>query len=403
MKNELTTQTNDTNQFSLAPTDFNQLIQFSEIVSNSGLVPKDYIGKPGNVVVAVQMGVEIGLKPMQSLQNISVINGRPSLWGDALLALVKSSNVCEYIIENISSDGNSASCEVKRKGEPKAQTRHFTMSDATKAGLLGKDNWKKYPKRMLQLRARAWALRDVFPDVLAGMQVAEEMEDFAYTQEKQVTKAPKTLEQIGLSSIHKDGRLVVQGKTYGKTDLLKELGFTFSSKSNEWSMDLPIDAEDVIEVETTNTKQDTPPVKKAEDVETETIEPVEVPNIEYIDQLELYLEALGLEFKLEKVSNRTWLIITSDIPQNCKDSLKTIGFKNYATRGVSKNVTDLIPEEIKAEPIKEIVAQEAAVEEIIDEVPAQETVEAVHSVETNPFEETNAVQTQGSQFELPFN
>ncbi len=51
-------------QFDLAPQTFEQLMSFAELVANSGMVPKDYIGKPGNVVVAVQMGVEIGLKPL---------------------------------------------------------------------------------------------------------------------------------------------------------------------------------------------------------------------------------------------------------------------------------------------------------------------------------------------------
>jgi hypothetical protein len=62
------------------------------------------------------------------------------------------------------------------------------MEDAEKAGLKGKQGpWTNYPKRMLQMRARSWCLRDVYPDVLRGVHVAEEAQDLP---EKDVTPAP---------------------------------------------------------------------------------------------------------------------------------------------------------------------------------------------------------------------
>lgn len=109
------------------------------------------------------------------MQNLAVINGRPALWGDAVIALVRSSPLCEYVVET--DDGQTATCKVKRKGEPE-QVRTFSMEDARAAGLSGKQGpWVQYPKRMRQMRARAFALRDVFPDVLRGLPVAEEVMD----------------------------------------------------------------------------------------------------------------------------------------------------------------------------------------------------------------------------------
>lgn len=161
--------------FSLAPQSIDEAIRFAEIMSKSNLVPKDFSGNVGNILVAVQWGMELGLQPMQAMQNIAVINGRPSLWGDAVIALVKSSPACEYVVEETSDD--MAVCRVKRHGEPE-QSRTFTKADALKAGLLNKAGpWTQYPKRMLQMRARSWALRDVFPDVLRGMPIAEELQD----------------------------------------------------------------------------------------------------------------------------------------------------------------------------------------------------------------------------------
>ena len=166
-------------QFDLSPQTFEQALTFSNYLAESDMVPKDFKGKPGNCLIAMQWGSELGLKPLQSLQNLAVINGRPALWGDAVIALVLASPVCEYVTED--DDGKTAYCRVKRKGAPE-QVRSFSMDDAIKAGLAGKQGpWTQYPKRMRQMRARAFALRDVFPDVLRGMPIAEELQDMAAT------------------------------------------------------------------------------------------------------------------------------------------------------------------------------------------------------------------------------
>lgn len=171
--NEITTTA--TSGFDLSPRTFEQALTFSDYLADSDMVPKDFKGKPGNCLIAIQWGAELGLKPLQAMQNLAIINGRPSLWGDAVIALVRSSPLCEFVIET--DDGNTATCRVKRRGEPE-QSRTFSMEDAQAAGLKGKTGpWTQYPKRMRQMRARAFALRDVFPDVLRGLPVAEELMD----------------------------------------------------------------------------------------------------------------------------------------------------------------------------------------------------------------------------------
>jgi hypothetical protein len=161
--------------FDLSPQTFEQALTFADYLADSDMVPKDFKGKPGNCLIAMQWGAELGLKPLQALQNLAIINGRPSLWGDAVIALVRGSPLCEYVNEE--DDGTQAICRVKRRGEPE-QVRTFSVQDARDAGLQGKSGpWTQYPKRMRQMRARAFALRDVFPDVLRGMPVAEELMD----------------------------------------------------------------------------------------------------------------------------------------------------------------------------------------------------------------------------------
>lgn len=163
--------------FSLTPSSLEEAMKFATLIAESDLAPKDYRAKPGNVLIAMQMGMELGLPPMQSIQNIAVINGRPAVWGDAIPALCKAHPLYERLDETFDEETMTATCRIKRKGEPE-QVRTFSEKDAAKAGLWGKQGpWQQYPKRMLQMRARAFACRDVFPDALKGIAVAEEARD----------------------------------------------------------------------------------------------------------------------------------------------------------------------------------------------------------------------------------
>lgn len=181
-------------KFDLMPTSFAEMMDMSDRLADSTMVPKDFMGKPGNCLVAIQWGMEIGLKPLQAMQNIAVINGRPSLWGDAVIALARNSAVCEYIIET--QTATEATCRVKRRGEPE-QVRTFSMIDAKVAGLAGKQGpWTQYPKRMMQMRARAFAIRDVFPDVLKGLPVAEEVLDLPRDMGPAQTVRPEIPEDL---------------------------------------------------------------------------------------------------------------------------------------------------------------------------------------------------------------
>jgi hypothetical protein len=152
------------------------------MISKSVFVPKDFKGKPAECVLAIQFGAEIGFGPMQSVQSIAVINGRPSIYGDAAIALAHASSVCEYIEEKVEGEGEQmvATCIAKRRGNPKPVVVSFSVADAKKAKLWGKSGpWSEYPRRMMQMRARGFALRDAFPDVLRGLVTAEEATDYS--------------------------------------------------------------------------------------------------------------------------------------------------------------------------------------------------------------------------------
>jgi len=174
-------------QFSLTPRNLGEAMEFAKIIASSDMVPKDYINKPGNVLVAVQTGAEVGLKPMQALQGIAVINGRPAIWGDAMWALVMSHPDFEWFKDD--NTDTKSTVIVKRRGQPEI-TRSFSMDDAKRAGLSGKAGpWTTNPKRMMQMRARSFAARDLFPDALKGIKSVEEVSDYQDIPEKDMGTA----------------------------------------------------------------------------------------------------------------------------------------------------------------------------------------------------------------------
>lgn len=177
-------------------------------MARSQLVPPAFKGKPDDCIIAIQMGLEVGLAPLAAIQNIAVINGRPSIWGDAALAVARASGVfderrwSEELIGQEGSDGWTAVCRCARINGATVE-RRFSVADAKRAGLWSKQGpWGQYPQRMLQMRARSWALRDCFTDALRGLQVAEEAADMIpYVETQEVSPGVAGVkERLGLAA-----------------------------------------------------------------------------------------------------------------------------------------------------------------------------------------------------------
>lgn len=164
-------------------------------LATSSVIPKNYMGKPTDLFVAMAMGYQLGMPVEQAIQDIAVINGRPCMWGDGLLAVVMGHGDFDDIIEEPMMNGQTVvgySCTVKRRGKAD-YTKVFTLDMAKKAGLLGKPGpWTQYPDRMLQMRARGFALRDRFPDALRGIKSREEVEDIIEIDESGEVVASKS-------------------------------------------------------------------------------------------------------------------------------------------------------------------------------------------------------------------
>ena len=189
---------NDLQKFE--PANLGELKDFVKDIASSQLVPKDMRGKPADILLAIQLGKELGLSTVQSLQSIAIINGKPAVWGDAALGLVLGSGLCEDIVETV--EDGVATCRVKRKGMESAQTRTFSIDDAKKAKLWGRQGpWTAYADRMLAMRARGFALRDCFADVLRGVITGEEAQD--YPAEKPGNLPPRPAVQVTATATSK--------------------------------------------------------------------------------------------------------------------------------------------------------------------------------------------------------
>ena len=156
-----------------------EMMRFASQVIASGLAPSSF-KTPASVLVAMQMGAELGLKPMASLQHIAVINGRPSIYGKAVAAVVMRSGKCEDWREFIEGEGDkmTAVCRARRKGLPEWKEARFSVADAKQAGLLNKSGpWTQYLRDMLGHKARARCFGTLFADVLCGLPVMEDVRE----------------------------------------------------------------------------------------------------------------------------------------------------------------------------------------------------------------------------------
>lgn len=209
----------------MAPKTIEEAFRYATAVYKSGLAPAQF-DTPEKVMVGMQFAVELGLKPLTGLKSMYIVNGTPALFGDLPLALVRNSGKLESIEEsqydindklickangNLDSECSYAICVVKRVGEA-AVERQFSWKTAIKAGLdknkYGeKATYKNYRQRMLQMRARSWALKDVFGDVLNGISILE----YDTFEEKDVTQTSTNMKKSELNDL-------IEGATDEKTN-----------------------------------------------------------------------------------------------------------------------------------------------------------------------------------------
>lgn len=168
----------------IVPRDLDEAYRYAQMVWKSGTAPDSYENDPQKIIIGVLASMELGVPPMTGLRGIAIINKRPAVWGDLAIALCQSKNVLKSYEKNFTGtkgeDDYTCHVTIWRRHQDAPYTGEFSIADAKRAGLwmnARKDPWVKYPYRMLENRARAFALRDGFADCLAGLAIAEEAQD----------------------------------------------------------------------------------------------------------------------------------------------------------------------------------------------------------------------------------
>lgn len=186
----------------IVPRTMDEAYRYAVAVCQAGLAPNSYQKDPkdwnsppdpSKVMLGIAAAMEAGLPPMFGLRNIAIIQGRPTIWGDAGVALVQRAGlISDQTVSEIGTshpkganlaewpDDFGIAVSLWRKGQAHPYIGRFTVGDAKRAKLWmnpKKTPWIEHPIRMLTARARTWALRDGFADALAGLSIREEVED----------------------------------------------------------------------------------------------------------------------------------------------------------------------------------------------------------------------------------
>jgi hypothetical protein len=175
-------------------TNVQDMLIFAKAIVDANMAPKG-IDTQQKVMIAIQMGLEIGLSPMMALQNIAIVNGRPSIYGTAGKALLRRHgfDIEEMDLEDIREKAY-ARCTITHPRQ-KPVTRTFSIEAAKEAGLWDKSGpWKQYPDRMLQWKAFWLAARDGAADVLHGLHGFEDVQDYP-AEPKNVTPSLSDLDK----------------------------------------------------------------------------------------------------------------------------------------------------------------------------------------------------------------
>jgi hypothetical protein len=184
----------------LVPKSLSEVKELARMIALAEWAPDCYRDLDGSylqpkIELAILQGATVGLGPIAAVHAIAVIGGTPSIWGDGALSVIEHSGLLEDMVEDYEVDaeeGLTAICTMKRRDRATPIVTRFSMAMAERAGLTRNEGpWQTYPERMLRMRARSWTMRDAFADVLRGLQLREEVEDYRQPRQSLSRPAPQ--------------------------------------------------------------------------------------------------------------------------------------------------------------------------------------------------------------------
>lgn len=173
----------------------------------SALLPK-HLRNPADMALVMHMGDVLGIDPRQAIWSMHVIDGKPNMSADLMAAVCSRSPLCEYLMPTVMLP-TRVEYAAKRRGWPSEVRMSFTLEDAQRAGLAGRDNWRKYPMAMLKARCLAMICRATWPDLLAGVYDPDELAP-ASASESPVRVEPTRAEPSRPEPTRADSDLVIE-------------------------------------------------------------------------------------------------------------------------------------------------------------------------------------------------
>lgn len=140
--------------------------QLGQALCQTDFVPKDFKGKPEAAAAAILAGKALGLDPMNSLQNIFVIHGKPALYARTMAGMVMEHG--HELLRTVAT-AEQVTIMARRKNQDDWQEFTWTIDRAKAAGYTGNKLYQTDPVAMLTAKAQAEACRTIAPDVLTGV------------------------------------------------------------------------------------------------------------------------------------------------------------------------------------------------------------------------------------------
>ena len=256
----------------------------AERINRSSMVPSSYRGKPLDLAVALLFGAEIGLPPMATMNRVVVVEGKPALDAQGIVAVVRAAG------HSISGETSSEKATVrgKRRDTGDEMSVTFTMEDARRAGLASKAVWKAYPTSMLWARALSQLARMLFADCLMGFSYVPEEADFDGKLDfdadgrpvnavipsetvQPVEAAPSATRTVKAPAPHQSAPVV-------DAEVVGEAGRPIESPQTDANGDPVVDAEVVGEVETSEAAAESERLDRLTDAAADGVDELAQPD-----------------------------------------------------------------------------------------------------------------------------
>ena len=160
---------------------FEHAQRVAKMMTTSSLVPKEYQNNIPNIMIALEMANRIGASPLMVMQNLNIIQGRPSWSSQFIISALNSCKRFSPLRFKMDGEGDEYGCTAWAKDQsgeilegPKVT---WKMANAEGWATKGGSKWKTMPELMFRYRAAAFFGRLYAPDVLMGMGTADEAED----------------------------------------------------------------------------------------------------------------------------------------------------------------------------------------------------------------------------------